>query len=122
MKEEVIMKLKALPEAISKVQLRVIEASKAKSAIEYEMKIREAKLYNGIVAQINAETGKPVYTNDTARKSALQAAMGNDAEYKKLQTQAEEAHFEWKKAEIDAEKLQRDHQSYKAIARLMSSE
>lgn len=119
MRDEAIHKLQALPEVISRAQLRVLDAMKSKANAEHEISDRESKVFARVLAERNPETGKPTYTNDAARKTALSALLRTDMEYNDLDRKLKDAMHELRVSEIEVERLQRSHQSWRAIARIL---
>lgn len=74
-----------LPEKISKTQKEILEITDDITIAKNDMSITEARITTDIITEINPDTDKPRYSNETARKNELQTRLRKDDDYKEKQ-------------------------------------
>lgn len=96
-----------LPEKILRKQLEIKELERRLRAAQEDVDLAEARLQSGIAAEIDDKTGKPRYSNDTARKAELAIRKRRDADYKLLSEEAARIEAELDTARAELEMLDR---------------
>lgn len=96
-----------LPEKILQKQLEIKEIERRLRAAQEDVELAEARLQADIAAEIDDKTGKPRFSNDTARKAELALRKRRDADYKLLSEEATRIEAELDTARAELEMLDR---------------
>lgn len=67
----------------------LITAGEEKFEVEKQIEAIELVIKDSILSALN-DAGKPIYTNDSQRQSAIKIALSENEEWRKLQAQKEE--------------------------------
>lgn len=89
---------------------------------EAERALAEAELIVEIANEVNPTTGKPLYSNDGARKAELMKRQNTDATYRRLAEFTRKMENLYLAAQDELEALCEKLKSYRYIARLVSAE
>jgi hypothetical protein len=82
----------------------------------------ELEMIDDIAADINCETGKKAFSNDSLRAAELKRRKAKDEDYQELQVQAKEAERELSAAEDELERLNNRFTAYQHVSDFVAAE
>ena len=100
----------------------VRDAQRALTEAEMEISVLEAELSADIASEINRETGKTAFSNETARRAELVVRMNKDPNCRIIQRQFILAKDNYERAKDQVDKLIDELKSYRYIAKIVSAE
>lgn len=111
-----------LPEKIRLKTLEIKDLERRLRAAQEDVELAEARLQSDIAAEIDDKTGKPKFSNDTARKAELAIRKRHDADYRLLSEEAARIEGELDTARADLITLERQWNGAKAALESMTAE
>lgn len=111
-----------LPEKIRLKMLEIKELERRLRAAQEDVELAEARLQADIAAELDDKTGKPRFSNDTARKAELAIRKRRDADYKLLSEEAARIEAELDTARAELEMLDRQWNGAKTALESMTAE
>ena len=115
-------KLLEFPGLIREAKRKVRDATDYFKGLEMTRKEIEADMVVDIAAEVNPQTGKPVYSNEAARAAALNQKKATDEEYSQVYVTARAAERNITEAQDDLDRLFDEYKSYRYVARLVANE
>lgn len=103
-----------LPQAISEIQLEILERTEASKQVQAKITTIESKIRADINNEVDAN-GKKVYSNAEAREAAFIEESNDNEELKDLKTDYEYIQREISEKKIEIEKLSNDQRNLRSL-------
>jgi hypothetical protein len=111
---EMADRLMELPQAISEIQLEILERTEASKQVQAKITTIESKIRADINNEVDAN-GKKVYSNAEAREAAFIEESNDNEELKDLKTDYEYIQREISEKKIEIEKLSNDQRNLRSL-------
>ena len=118
---EMADRLMELPQAISEIQLEILERTDASKQEQDKITTIESKIKADINNAVDAN-GKKVYSNAEAREAAFIEDANDNQELKDLKTDYDYMQREVSEKKIEIEKLSNDQRNIRSILKFFSGE
>jgi Na+-transporting NADH:ubiquinone oxidoreductase subunit NqrC len=118
---EMADRLMELPQAISEIQLEILERTDASKQVQDKITTIESKIKADINNAVDAN-GKKVYSNAEAREAAFIEDANDNQELKDLKTHYDYLQREVSEKKIEIEKLSNDQRNIRSILNFFSGE
>jgi Na+-transporting NADH:ubiquinone oxidoreductase subunit NqrC len=118
---EMADRLMELPQAISEIQLEILERTEASKQVQDKITTIESKIKADINNAVDAN-GKKVYSNAEAREAAFIEDANDNQELKDLKTDYDYMQREVSEKKIEIEKLSNDQRNIRSILNFFSGE
>lgn len=115
-------RLEGYPEKIREKRRIVAELARELRTIQREMAGVEARIQAEIAAEVDDKTGKPRFSNDTARKAEFEIRRRMDPEYARFAKDADRLEIELDNARNDLQMLEEERADLKTIITSMEAE
>jgi len=119
--DEVRAKIKQLLPRLSEARFRARNFTELDD-INRRLSAIEVELMYEISNEVDANTGKPKYSNETKRKAELKTRLESHPEYQELRNRLRELKQEKVEAELEYESLRDEYRALLAEASLLSAE
>src|SRR5690554_3581675 len=77
-------KLLTLPGKIDAQKTKIRELRETRAEAEQVRALKEAEIMSDIISDVNPDTGKPAFSNETARNAERLRRMATDKEYQRV--------------------------------------
>jgi Na+-transporting NADH:ubiquinone oxidoreductase subunit NqrC len=111
---EMADRLMELPQAISEIQLEILERTEASKEVQDKITTIESKIKTDINNVVDAN-GKKVYSNAEAREAAFIEDANENEELKDLKTDYDYMQREISEKRIEIEKLSNDQRNIRSL-------
>jgi prefoldin subunit 5 len=111
---EMADRLMELPQAISEIQLEILERTEASKEVQDKITTIESKIKTDINNAVDAN-GKKVYSNAEAREAAFIEDANENEELKDLKTDYDYMQREISEKRIEIEKLSNDQRNIRSL-------
>jgi chromosome segregation ATPase len=118
---EIKHKLDTLPETIEKHETALYAAQLKVDNLRAQLKAVDAQLAATIEGEIDANTGKPRYSNETRRQAELVTRRGQDQDYLDTSLSLTDAEKELSKLKIELNRASNEFSANKHLADMFSS-
>ena len=115
-------KLLALPGKIDAQKTKIREFREAYAEAEQARALKEAEIMTDIIAEVNFNTGKPVFPNETARNAERLRRMATDEEYQQVARAAKKAEMALNQAQDELQGLYDEFKAVQYVAQIVSYE
>lgn len=115
-------KLLTLPAKIEAQKQKIRELREVYTEKEQARALREAEIMSDIISEVNPNTGKPAFSNDTARNAEKLRRMAADEEYQRMAREAKEAEMAVNQAQDELERLHDEFKANQFVSQLLSYE
>lgn len=119
--KEIIEGLTALPNEIYDMKRRIRDKRVEQQAVKLEMELMETEVFSDVSAENNS-AGKPVYSNEQARKGETLLRLHRDKAYKAMYAREANISAEAEVMQFELERLQDHYRSLRYIARITAAE
>lgn len=117
-KEELL----TLPGRIAVQKAKIRQLREAYTEKEQTRALWEAEIMSEVVSAINPDTGKPAFSNETARNTEKLRRMAARADYQKAARYAKDAELAVGGAQDELERLQDEFRAAQYVAEIVASE
>lgn len=115
-------KLLTLPGKIEAQKATIRQLREVYAEAEQTRALKEAEIMTDIIAEVNLSTGKPVFSNDTARQTERLRRMATDEEYQQAAKAAKEAEMALNQAQDELQSLYDEFKAVQYVAQIVSYE
>lgn len=115
-------KLRSFPSVVKEQKAKVRQLRERYNEAEQVRAMIEADLMTDISAEVNHDTGKPMFSNDKARQAELMKRKGIDDDYHCAAKDVKEAEYVLNEAQDELDKLVDEFKSYRYIVSLTTQE
>ena len=115
-------KLLTLPGKIEAQKATIRQLREAYAEAEQARALKEAEIMTDIIAEVNLNTGKPVFPNETARNAERLRRMAADEEYQQVARAAKEAEMALNQAQDELQSLYDEFKAVQYVAQIVSYE
>lgn len=115
-------KLEQLPAQLKAKRLEIINLTRQQKEVQEALELAEARLQAQIAAELDDRTGKPKFSNDTARKAELIIRKGTDPDYRQVSEEAAQIEMELDNARTELQMLQDQWSTMKTALESMTAE
>lgn len=120
--DRIVNRLAELPSQIQAQQATVAGLRQAVRLAEADLLTAEAILTAAISDEVDPRTGKPAYSNDTARKAELAKRKSTDAAYQAAAAAYRETEQRLNDAQFELDRLLNDFSAQRTVGRLVEAQ
>ena len=115
-------KLLMLPGKIEAQKTKIRQLREVYAEAEQTRALKEAEIMTDIIAEVNLSTGKPVFSNDTARQTERLRRMATDEEYQQVARAAKKAEMVLNQAQDELQSLYDEFKAVQYVAQIVGYE
>lgn len=115
-------KLLSLPGKMEEQKQKIRQLREVSTDAEQARALREAMIVGEIVSETNPDTGKPAFSNDTARNTEKLRRLAVDAEYQRIAKEAKESEMAVNAAQDELDGLYNEFKAAQYVSQLIGAE
>ena len=115
-------KLLTLPGKIDAQKTQIRELRETRAEAEQARALKEAEIMSDIISDVNPDTGKPAFSNETARNAERLRRMATDKEYQRVARMAKNMEMQVNQAQDTLQSLYDEFKATQYVAQIVSYE
>jgi hypothetical protein len=119
---ELKYKLLSLPGKMEEQKQKIRQLREISTEKEQVRALKEAMIMSEVVSETNPNTGKPAFSNDTARNTEKLRRLATDVEYQQIAKEAKESEMTVNAAQDELDGLYNEFKAAQYVSQLIGAE